>query len=101
MELDLALKFKVQSEISIAAGCNQQGDHNILGELIYELSKITSGLIDFGYDILKYNLGDRQNLKGVIYSIESGQQMSVNHIVDSEFFGEWLSNNKDNLRMVK
>jgi|GEM_PF-3925059 len=35
VEIELAQDFNVQSKITISAGCNQQGDHNVLSELIY------------------------------------------------------------------
>ena len=100
-ELELALEFIVQSEISIAAGCNQQGDHNILAELIFEIANITGGFIDYGYDILKNNYGNDKKLKGFIYSVELNYGKNINHIVDTEFFKNWLVNNKDYLRMIK
>jgi len=101
VELELAINFKVQSQIIIAAGCNQQGDHNVLAELIYEITKITGGLIDYGQDILKHNVGPQKDLKGFIYGIEYNHGMAINHIVDLQYFGEWLTNNKNNLRMAK
>jgi len=101
VELELALDFNIESQITISAGCNQQGDHNVLCELIYEIALITEGLIDFGYNILDYNFGEEKKLNGTIYGINYNNGMAINHVIDTEYFKNWMMNNIKNIRMVK
>ena len=101
VELDLALNFKAKSMIVISAGCNQQGDHNVLAELILEVAKLTGGLIDFGYDISKYDSESKKILEGMKYDIKFNHDMAIKSFVDIEYFGKWLENNKNKVRMVK
>ena len=101
VELDLALNFQVKSMIIICARCNQQGDHNVLAELILEVAKLTSGLIDFGYDISKYDSESQTISKGMKYDIKFNHDRVIKSFIDIEYFGNWLENNKTKVRMVK
>ena len=101
LELEMALDFHTQARIAIVAGSNQAGAHNVLAELILEIAKLTGGLIDFGYDIKKYNLGEQKEFEGLIYEITHHYGQSINHFVDATYFEAWLINNQKNIRMVK
>jgi len=100
LELDLTLAFQVQSAIAINAGCNQDGDHHVLAELVCKIAKKLAGLIDFGHDIYAYNWGPQQEFEGLIYEL-THEHGAIRHIVDSSFFEAWLRNNVAHLRMVK
>ena len=99
LEIDMALNFKVKSQISISAGCNQKGDHNVLGELTLKIAEMLSGLIDFGGDLNIYHQGIKEELNGQVYSIEYNNKMAEYQIADSVFLTNWIKHKK--FRMIK
>ena len=99
LEIEIVLGFTVQSQVSISAGCNQVGDHNVLGELALEIAKILNGLIDFHGDLNIYKKGITEELEGQVYAIEYNEGMAECHIIDSEFMSHWLKH--PNFRMIK
>lgn len=87
------------SSISISAGCNQQGDHNILGELILSVARLLDGLIDYTADLNLYEAGITEQLEGTVYAIEYNDGMAVYQISDAVFLDNWIRH--PSFRMVK
>ena len=54
VEIEMLTDKVIKSRIVISAGCNQKGDHNILGELTLQIAQLLNGLIDFGGDLNLY-----------------------------------------------
>ena len=99
VEIEMLTSKTIKSQIVISAGCNQDGDHNVLGELTLEIAKLLNGLVDFGGDLNIYGKGVTEELKGKVYSIEYNNGMAEYQIADVEFLTNWIKH--PNFRMIK
>lgn len=99
VEIERVTDNTIKSQIIISAGCNQDGDHNVLGELTREITKLLNGLIDFGGDMNIYGKGITEELIGKVYSIGYHNGMAEYQIADVEFLTNWIKH--PNFRMIK
>lgn len=99
VEIQMVTNKAIKSQIVISAGCNQDGDHNVLGELTLEIAKLLNGLVDFGGDLNIYRKGITEELKGKVYSIEYNNGMAEYQIADVEFLTNWIKH--PNFRLIK
>lgn len=99
VEIEMLTDKLIKSQIVISAGCNQDGDHNVLGELTLEIAQLLNGIIDFGGDLNIYQKGIKEELNGKVYSIEYNNGMAEYQISDSEFLANWIK--QPNFRMIK
>lgn len=99
VEIELLTSLTIKSQISIAAGCNRDGDHNILGELTLEIANLLDGLIHYGGDLNYYKKGITEELNGAVYSIEYNDGMAEYQISDVEFLNNWIKH--PDFRMIK
>ena len=99
IEIERLTKRTVKSQIVISAGCNQIGDHNMLGELTLQITSKLDGLIDFGGDINMYRQGITEELNGEVYAIEYNNGMAVYQISDTTFLANWIKH--QDFRMIK
>ena len=98
-EIEMLTDKVIKSQIVISAGCNQKGDHNVLGELTLEIAELLKGFIDFGRDLNLYVKGVKDELKGKVYSIVYNNGMAEYQIADSEFLLNWIKH--PSFRMIK
>lgn len=99
VEIEKLTAQKIHSQIAISAGCNQKGDHNVLGELTLQIAQLLNGLIDFGGDLNSYKKGVVEELRGKAYSIGYNHGKYAYHIADSEFLSHWIKH--PNFGMIK
>ena len=99
VEIEMLTNKLIKSQIIISAGCNQRGDHNVLGELTLEITKLFNGLIDFCGDLNIYKEGITGKLNGNVYSIRYNSGMAEYHVSDSEFLTNWIKH--PNFIMIK
>ncbi len=99
LEIEILTSQIIKSKITISAGCNQQGDHNVLGELTLGIAKILNGLVDYGASLDVYQQGIKNELKGKVYTIAFNNGISEYHVSNTEFLTNWIKHPK--FRMVK
>lgn len=98
-EIERLTRKTVKSQVVISAGCNQNGGHNVLGELTLEIARMLNRLIDFRGDLNIYRKGITEELNGNVYSIEYNDGMAEYQISDTEFLANWIKH--QNFRMIK
>jgi len=83
--------------VSIAAMCNDQIDHVLLGKLCLRLGKVLEGIIDFGGQ-LPTDGHKHQGLYAMPYTAAAGHEC-VSHVGTLKFLEWWIA--QPNFGMVK
>jgi hypothetical protein len=79
--------------ILLAAMCNSDLDHRLLGKLCLHFARKYDGWVDFGGALISHLTGNLQGLPGRVCTIPYITGLGeawVSHIADADFFEAWL-----------
>lgn len=128
IQLEQSIGYRPSHVISIAAMCNGNEDHRILGEIVFYFAQLLDGMIDFhgailpsapsltgrNKDILwlytqaswsdvkkdfeKIEKGTAGQIFTLTYQIDTGRTWA-SHVCDTQFMKSWLAS--DHFHMIK
>ncbi|MEM6379227.1 MAG: DUF6368 family protein [Bacteroidota bacterium] len=90
--------FNPKFDLGLYAMCNQEVDHQILGELTLYLAETFSGMIDFGGQLPLESRNMRGNTWEIPYTTAEGET-AVYTVADVAFMKDWRSSKL--FRMIK
>lgn len=89
-QISAQLGAPLKTQLIIAAGCNQQADHVIVGQLALALVQQFGGIIDFGGDLHLAATADFHELSGKLINL-SNTDDNAYHICDEAFLQSWIA----------